>query len=391
MHNVKIGVVYLKKNALVIATIGAFIRSFELNNISILQQMGYTVHVATNMHYSQYAFLDFERIFKERNIIAHHIDFERSPFSKSNFKAKKQIQNIIAENEISLVHCHTPVGGVIGRLAAKKFRKSGLKLIYTVHGLQFYNGAPKKDWMLFYPVEKLLSRYADAMITINLEDYETVKAKMKAKKIYYVPGIGVDYDKFSGASVNRAEKRAELGIKDDQIFLLSVGELNDNKNHCIVINALSKLNNKKIKYIIAGVGPIKETLQSLISALGLQKQVFLVGQRPDIPELLKCADIFVFPSIREGLSVSLMEAMAGGVPVICSKIRGNVDLIDDGKGGILCEVNSADDYANGIKTLIDNEQLRVEYARYSDNKIKNFSLTVVDKKMREIYSSVSEG
>ena len=367
----------MKKNALVIATIGAFIRSFELNNISILQQMGYTVHVATNMHYSQYAFLDFERIFKERNIIAHHIDFERSPFSKSNFKAKKQIQNIIAENEISLVHCHTPVGGVIGRLAAKKFRKSGLKLIYTVHGLQFYNGAPKKDWMLFYPVEKLLSRYADAMITINLEDYETVKAKMKAKKNYYVPG--------------RAEKRAELGIKDDQIFLLSVGELNDNKNHCIVINALSKLNNKKIKYIIAGVGPIKETLQSLISALGLQKQVFLVGQRPDIPELLKCADIFVFPSIREGLSVSLMEAMAGGVPVICSKIRGNVDLIDDGKGGILCEVNSADDYANGIKTLIDNEQLRVEYARYSDNKIKNFSLTVVDKKMREIYSSVLEG
>lgn len=387
----KNGVVRLKKNALVIATIGAFIRSFELNNISILQEMGYTVHVATNMHFSQYAFFDFESFFKERGIIAHQIDFERSPFSKSNFKAKKQIQNIISENEISLVHCHTPVGGVIGRLAAKKFRKRGLKLIYTVHGLQFYNGAPKKDWVLYYPVERFLSRYADAMITINLEDYETVKAKMKAKKIYYVPGIGVNYERFNGASVNRAKKRAGLGINDDDIFLLSVGELNDNKNHRIVINAISKLGNKKIKYIIAGVGPIKEALQSLIEELGLQNQVFLVGQRTDVPELLKCADIFMFPSKREGLSVSLMEAMAGGVPVICSKIRGNVDLIDDGRGGILCNVDSEDDYVNAIKTLIDNENLRKEFVRCSDNKIKNFSLTVVDKKMREIYSSVSQG
>ena len=382
--------VCLKKNALVIATIGAFIRSFEMNDISILQDMGYTVHVAANMHYSQYAFFDFESFFKERNITAHQISFERSPFSKSNFKAKKQIQNIITENEISLVHCHTPVGGVIGRLAAKKFRKNGLKMIYTVHGLQFYNGAPKKDWMLYYPVEKFLSRYADAMITINLEDYETVKAKMKAEKVYYVPGIGVNYEKFNGASVNRRQKRAELGIIDDDIFLLSVGELNDNKNHRVVINAISKLNNKRIKYIIAGVGPIKETLQSLIEELGLGQQVFLAGQRRDVPELLKCADMFMFPSKREGLSVSLMEAMAGGVPVICSKIRGNVDLIDGGKGGILCAADSEEDYVNAIKTLIDNENLREEYVRYSDNKIKNFSLTVVDKKMRDIYSSVLE-
>lgn len=375
----------MKKSALIVTTIGGFIKSFELNDISILQEMGYTVHVATNMHYNDF---DFETFFQKRNIFTHQIDFERFPFSKANFKAIGQLKRIISENGVSLVHCHTPVGGVIGRLAAKKFRKKGCKVLYSVHGLQFYKGAPKKDWIIYYPVEKYLSHFSDAIITINREDYELVKNKMNSQNVFYVPSVGIDYDKFNQVNINCKQKRAELGVRSGEFLMLSVGELNNNKNHRIVINAIKKMDNKRIKYVIAGVGPLKEFLLNQIDELGLSQQVFLLGYRSDIPELLKCADIFVFPSYREGLSVSLMEAMASGVPVICSKIRGNVDLIDDGKGGILCNVDSTDDYVDGIRRLINNEQLQRQFVHYSNDKIKDFSLLVVDRKMRDIYKRV---
>ena len=377
--------IVLKKSALIVTTIGGFIKSFELNDISILQEMGYTVHVATNMHYNDF---DFETFFQKRNIVTHQIDFERFPFSKANFKAIGQLKRIISENGVSLLHCHTPVGGVIGRLAAKKFRKKGCKVLYSVHGLQFYKGAPKKDWIIYYPVEKYLSHFSDAIITINREDYELVKNKFKARKTYYVPGVGIDYDKFHYASFNREQKRAELEVCSDDIMILSVGELIDRKNYKVVIDAISKIKNKNVRYFIAGTGPLFDSLKEKIKSLNLQSCIALLGHRSDVKELLKCADIFVHPAKREGLPVALMEAMASGVPVICSKIRGNVDLIDDGKGGILCGVDSVDDYVKGIRNLIDNGQMRREFVQYSDKKIKDFSLSVVDRKMRAIYSSI---
>ena len=251
----------MKKNALIVTTVGGFIKSFELNDICILQEMGYTVHVATNMHYNDF---DFETFFQKRNIVMHQIDFERFPFSKANFKAIGQLKRIISENGVSLLHCHTPVGGVIGRLAAKKFRKKGCKVLYSVHGLQFYKGAPKKDWIIYYPVEKYLSHFSDAIITINREDYELVKNKMNSQNVFYVPSVGIDYDKFNQVNINCKQKRAELGVRSGEFLMLSVGELNNNKNHRIVINAIKKMDNKRIKYVIAGVGPLKEFLLNQI-------------------------------------------------------------------------------------------------------------------------------
>lgn len=381
----KLRCIEMKKTALVVTTIGGFVNSFELNDISILQDMGYTVHVATNMHYNDF---DYESIFAKHNIVTHQIYFERSPINKANFKAIGQLKKIIFENGVSLVHCHTPVGGVIGRLAAKKFRKMGCKVIYSVHGLQFYEGAPKKDWMIYYPIEKYFSRFSDAIITINREDYDIVKTKMKVKKTFYIPGVGINYEKFHSVNIDRTKKRSELGVFNDDIMVFSVGELIERKNYRVVIDAISKINKKNLKYIIVGPGPLSETLQYQIDSLGLHESIKLLGERTDVNELMKCADIFVHPARREGLPVALMEAMSSGVPVVCSRIRGNVDLIDDGKGGILCDVDSVDDYANGIQSLINNEQLRRDFVEYSDKKIKDFSLTVVDRKMRGIYSTV---
>ena len=367
-----------KQSVLIVATVSGFIKCFELNDISILQDMGYKVHIATND----------DEFFKQRGIISHHIDFQRFPFKSSNFKAIKIIQRIIEDNDISLVHCHTPVGGVIARLAAKRYRKQGCKVIYTVHGLQFYKGAPKKDWLIYYPVEKYLSKFTDAIITINHEDYDIVKEKFRCKTIYYSPGVGVDLERFGSAKIDRSSKRTELGLNENDVMLLSVGELIVRKNHQALIQALNRIKNKNVICFIAGSGPILNELQDLINSLGLQDRVFLLGRREDISELLACTDIYVHPAKREGLSVALMEAMASGLPVVCSRIRGNTDLIDDRKGGYLCDVNGINTYANALTRLSDDPDLRHQMSVYNQNKIQEFSINVVDRKMRSIYQEV---
>lgn len=372
----------MSKTALVVATISGFIKAFEMNDIHILQQMGYTVHVATNIIEEHIGF------FQQNGIIVHRIDFERSPFNKRNFSAINQIRRIIEKHNISLVHCHTPVGGVIARLAAKKYRRKGCKIIYSVHGLQFYQGAPKKDWIIYYPVEKILSRCCDAIITINHEDYSLVSWRFHSRRVYYIPGIGINLDKFGDVQIDRIAKRATLGLGKDSIMLLSVGEINDNKNQQIIIDALSKIENNNLYYMLAGVGPLQEKLQQKILEKGLERRIFLLGNRTDVNELLKATDIFVHSSKREGLSVALMEALASGLPVVCSRIRGNNDLIDDGQGGILCDVNDEGAYVQALTKLSENSELRRKMAEYNQKKIQNFSINVVDKKMRYIYRSI---
>jgi glycosyltransferase involved in cell wall biosynthesis len=372
----------MSRNALLVATISGFIKPFEMNDISILQEMGYIVHVATNIAEGD------DEFFAQRGVIPHHIGFERSPFKPANFKAISIIRNIIEENHIELVHCHTPVGSVISRLAAKRFRKKGCKVIYTVHGLQFYKGAPKKDWLLYYPVEKFLSCFSDAIITINHEDYKLVSEKFHSKKTYYIPGVGVDLNRFGNVQIDRNEKRKELGLADNDIMLLSVGELIPRKNHHVVIDAVSRTKESHLKYYIAGSGPLQESLYRQVNDLSLHNQVVFLGYRTDVNELLCCTDIFVLPSKHEGLSMALMESMAGDLPVICSRIRGNVDLVDDGNGGFLCDTNDADAYTDAIKRLVDDPYLRKSMGEYNKEKIRGFSIEIVDKKMRSIYQEV---
>lgn len=372
----------LKKGALVVATVSGFIKCFELNDISILQSMGYTVHVATKIAEED------QELFRQRGVVAHHINFERFPFKKSNFTAIKQLKRIIEENDIDVIHCHTPVGGVIARIAAKKFRRNGCKVIYTAHGLQFYRGAPKKDWLIYYPIEKWLSRDTDVIITINHEDHQMVSKKFRNETTYYIPGVGVDLSRFGNPRVDREKKRLELGLIEKDTMLLSVGELIDRKNHRIVIDAVSKIGDPSLKYYIAGGGPLREALQQQIDDLGLNNRVVLLGARTDVNELLKCTELFVLPSKREGLSVALMESMAAGLPVVCSDIRGNVDLIDDDQGGYLCKVDSVDDYVDAITKLMNDKNQCKRFADHNQKKIQGFTIDVVDEKMRSIYHEI---
>jgi len=376
------------KKALVVTTVASTIDQFCMSDISILNKSN-SIQVAANFiignNTSSERIKEFKKELKEKNIAINEMNFNRNPFSKDNFLAYKEIKKLINDNSFELIHCHTPVAAMLVRLAAKKARKKGTKVIYTAHGFHFFKGAPIKNWMLFYPIEKWLARYTDVLITINKEDYKRAKKCFKAGKVEYIPGVGIDTKKFNEVVIDKSAKRKELGVPDDAFVVLSVGELNKNKNHETVIKAISKLNNSNIHYVICGQGSLEDYLKDLIKELGLEKQVKLLGYRRDISEISKASDVFVFPSFREGLSVALMEAMALGLPVICSKIRGNVDLIEEGKGGYLVEPGCIDRFAKYIDKLISDNQLRSELARNNFKQIEKYSIDNVISDMEEIY------
>lgn len=308
------------------------------------------------------------------------ISCTRSPLNKGNLKAIAQIKNIVENNGYDIVHCHTPIAAFCTRLACRKARKNGTRVFYTAHGFHFYKGAPLKNWLLFYTAEKLCAHLTDVLITINQEDYELAQRKLKAKRVVYVPGVGIDLEKFSASSVNKKAKREELGIPEDAKLLLSVGELNENKNHETVIRAIADM--RDTYYIVAGGGSRKEKLLSIIEELGLTDRVKLLGRRDDIAELCSAADVFVFPSFREGLSVALMEAMACGLPCAVSKIRGNTDLIDQ-NGGTLFDPHSVQSCKDRLEELFGSDLKKA--GEYNAEKVKKFSLDNVNEEMKKLY------
>jgi len=246
------------------------------------------------------------------------------------------------------------------------------------------------NWLAYYPAESLLARYTDVLITINKEDYESAK-KFKADRIEYVPGVGIDTDKFKNNEVNRIEKRKSIGVSEDDFMIISVGELNKNKNHQVIIRAIAKLKNKRIKYVLCGEGPLESELKELAIELDIENQVKFLGFRKDISELMNSADLYSFPSYREGLSLSLMEAMSSGLPVVCSNIRGNSDLMEDGKGGYLVEPGDVEGFSKYIKELIAGSRLRSEFGGFNHKKIENYSIENVLCEMGKIYKLKNEG
>lgn len=377
------------KRAIIVCTVGCFL-DFELNDIKILKSLGYAVYVATNFDSYEY----MHQTLLEVGVSYCHqlqVDFTRSPFTSKVMRSFFELVKILDRGHFSLMHCHTPVGGVIGRLAAKRYNdmqlrkgKEPMKVIYTAHGFHFYDGAPKKNWLLYYPVEKALSKYTDVLITINKEDFHRAKKDFHAKKTIYVPGVGVDTKKFESVStsIDRDAKREELCIDKDDILLLSIGELNENKNHRVVINALGELkkagrsNNNRIVYMIAGTGDTKPELEELAKIENVD--VRFLGYRNDISELLTAADLYILPSIREGLNVSLMEAMASGTPCLASNIRGNVDLIDQDKGGQLFNPVDIDSVMSAIIKEIESRDKWQQQGNYNQKKIRGFDLSVVE-------------
>lgn len=361
--------------------------SFYIAAAIAAKQCGYEFHVVYNA--SDRTQEDIIELKTKYNVIFHQIDFIRLPYDPRNLKAYRQVCRLIKCEHFDLIHCNTPIGGVIGRLAGEKCKVE--KVLYEAHGFHFYDGAPKKNWLIYYPIEKWLARKTDAIITINKEDFERVTRKFKLRnhgKVYYVPGVGIDLSGYELAESTRAIKRAELGLKDTDISLISVGELNKNKNNKVIIEALAILNNRNLHYFLCGVGDEEKELRKIAKERNVYDQVHFLGYRTDVKKLLKATDIFVMPSIREGLSRSLMEAMASGLPCIVSDIRGNTDLIMRNKGGFLCKPTDSDGFAKVIDTLYKSSLLCEKMGRFNKMKIKEFDTSVVEKEIRCIYTEI---
>lgn len=360
---------------LYVTTIGGSM-SFFPEHFKMLLEKGHTVELACNLN------KPLPSSVSELGLKAYDLPFSRSPFSKNNISAYKQLKRLLKAERYDVVHCHTPNAAAITRLACRKLRKKGLKVFYTAHGFHFYEGAPLKNWLIYYSIEKLCARMTDTLITINTEDFALAKKKLHAKKVVYVPGIGLDTDRFENTAIEKNEKRKKLGIPCDVPLILSVGELNENKNHEIVLRALATVENKQIHYAIAGEGEKKEYLLSLAKELGLSPRFHLLGFQNNIAEIYRAADIYALPSIREGLNVSVMEAMASSLPCMIGKIRGNVDLIDE-NGGALFDPISVNDCAKAITALLASDLYKM--GLYNREKVQNFSKDIVLSALKKIY------
>ena len=365
---------------LYVTTISLTVNCFFKPHIEMLVRAGHKVDIACNAEN-----LPLDRFYTELGCDFHQIDFSRSYFSFAHIKAYKQLKHLLEAGAYDIVHCHTPNASAITRLVCRKFRKkNGLKVYYTAHGFHFYKGAPKLNWMVYYPIEKFCSRFTDKLITINKEDYTLAQKEFKAGDVYYIPGVGIDPLKFERIQVDRASKRRELGIPEDAKLLFSVGELNENKNHQLVLKALAKLNDTLVHYAVAGDGPCAKALEELAGTLGISNRVHFLGYRKDVAELYRVADVFCHPSLREGLPVSLMEAMASAMPVVCSKIRGNVDLIDV-EGGMFFDPRDDDSCLSAIKTVLNGDLAYM--GNINKTNAKHYSVNDVLDAISNIYES----
>ncbi len=366
----------MKKVLFVATVVKTHIMEFHIPYLKMFQEMGWETAVAARNDYTNPS----ECIIPYCDYY-YDIPFERNPLKLGNIKAYFLLKQVINNGEYDIIHCHTPVGALLTRMAARGARKNGTKVIYTAHGFHFYKGAPLINWLIYYSAEKLCSKWTDVIITINKEDYALAQGKMKAKRIEYVPGVGIDLDKFGHSNIDVKEKKRELDIPEDSTVFLSVGELNKNKNHELVIRTLNEFQ-ENIHYIVAGEGNKRDELIQLAKECGVEDKVHLLGYRRDVKDLYSIADIFVFPSFREGLSVSLMEAMASGLPCAVSQIRGNVDLIDEAGGALFDPADVA-----SCKSALTNIMSR-DYdfmGDYNTRKIKGFSLEQVMEIMKNIY------
>lgn len=364
------------KRILVVCTTDSMIWNFLVPHIKELEFIGY--HVACACSITGPYFNDLISIY---GLHMNEIGFERSPFRVSNFKAFIDLCSLIKKENIDTIFCHEPVGGAMGRLAGKK---CGCRVIYMAHGFHFYKGAPKIN-QIYYWVEKTLSKKTDLLITINQEDYEA-SLKFYAKKNVKIQGIGVDTSKFKVDDSCKEVLDREFSLPNDAIKILSVGELIPRKNHISIIRAMTKCN-RNIYYFIAGEGVARDELKQEIERLHLEDRVFLLGYRTDISQLCNSADIFALPSVQEGLSVALMEAMGCGKPIVASRIRGNVDLIDEGKGGYMCSIYNITGYAKRLNYLAKSKKIRDYMGQYNIAKVKEFDISRIKNQLIDVITS----
>lgn len=367
------------KKILFVATVAEHFFYFHIPCFKFFKENGWQVDVACHGDRTlEYCDNRFE------------IAIKRSPADRENFKAYKELKKIIKDGEYDIIHCHTPMGGILARLAARSERKKGTKVLYTAHGFHFYSGAPKKNWLIYYPIELIMSRMTDCLITINDEDYDFATKHLKARKIVKVNGVGYNSDLFYKISAEEKNNlRKEKGLDCDKKYLIYVAEMNANKNQGMLIRAMKKIvdsGENNVELLIAGADNFNGEYIHLANDLGISEKVRFLGHCNDASDWVHMSDIAVGSSLREGLPVNVMEAMACGLPTVLSDNRGHRALCRNGVNGFLVEPNDYEMMAADICRLIDDKNLYEMMSKNAVELVKPYSKESVIKELIPIYS-----
>lgn len=360
---------------------------FLWDDINIYNHLGYKIYaIADNGKNETYTL----EIMRKKNVtfIDGKLD-SKKPLTQKNIEYYKQINNLLKKYHFDLIHCHTPIVGLIVRFAARQYRKYGTKIIYTTHGLAYTHLSSMKEYLVYHSIEDFASRFCDAIITINKEDFYQAK-KLHCQKVYHINGVGVDTRKISSIIIDKAKYRQKIGIPNDKIMILSIGELSVRKNHIVIVEAISKLKEKD-QYIFAICGRkmtgsgTEELLRKKAAEKGVN--VIFLGFRNDIPEIVHCADIGAIPSLREGLGLSGIETLSAGVPMIGSDVQGIREYIINGKTGFLCNPHDSVGFAKAIKILSDSNYRNSLRLSCLDI-VKNFDKSISIQQRQKIYSEI---
>lgn len=367
------------KKVLFVSNVLSHIEAFHLPYLEWFKKCGYEVHVMTNAQGKTADFCD--KLFD--------IGIERSPFNIKNLFALKQAKKIVNSEEYDIIHSHTPMGGVIGRLVATKARKRGTKVLYTAHGFHFYNGAPVLNWLLYYTMEKLLAQKTDCIITINTEDFNRAKEKFESKStaVEKISGIGVDLKRFTPSTCEEKERLKKEHGYEDKFLLIYAAEFIPRKNHRFFIDAAVSLCRKcpDIKFLFCGKGKLLEEMKNYAIEKGVAEYFDFLGFRKDMPELYKMSDILVSASFQEGLPINLIEGMSTGLPIVSSAVRGHLDVVRDGKNGYLFSTDSIEHFNNCIAHLYSDHELYCDMSLEAINTAKTFSIENSLLQMEKIY------
>ena len=371
--------------ALIVVNLAGFL-TFLWNDIKTLQEKGYEIEVAMNGFMADGTLAVEIKKLEEMGVKFYQVDFDsKNPFSKTNYTAYIQIKKIL-KNNYTLIHCHTPIVGFITRIAANKYRRKGALVIYTTHGFSFTKYSSKRSRFVYYTIEKFASRFCDAIITINHDDYNEAK-QMHCPHVYIIPSVGLDFKRFNGTMIDKEAYREKIGIKKSDKMILTVGELSHRKNHQIIIRALSLLSDKFI-FVICGRAVTNSNFENELKELAEKKGVrlILLGHRSDIPEINKCADVFVIPSIREGLGMAGLEALASGLPVVGSNVQGIKEYVINEETGFLCNPYDEREFSEAINKVINLTEQDRERMRKSCIKMAlRFDIEKSKKAMKDIY------
>lgn len=393
----------MKHKVLIAASVASMIDQFNLPNIRLLQKLGYEVHIACNFKEgntcSAKRIRNLQEGLKEMQAMWHQWDCPRNPGNVLQcHRAYRQLWELTRQYAFAWIHCHSPLGGALARIVA--YRR-GIRVIYTAHGFHFYRGAPLKNWIVYYPVEKLLSYGTDLLITVNQEDYCFARHRLRQKKTCHIPGVGIDVEKFRPLDKEQKRMRRKqfclkYRIPREAIVLLSVGELSRRKNHQLVLSALAELAREDVYYVICGRGAYRKKLIRQAERLGISSRVRMIGFQEDMARIYQSADMFVFPSLQEGMPTALMEAMAAGLPCIVSDIRGSRELVTEQGGSRFQLYPGRARFVNTqlqeqMTRLLEQPQLWERYGRHNQEKVKSYDITVVNKKMKHIYEEFCEG